>query len=103
MVAMKTDWNLRIYTMSMVMVLSIFWIWLSLPMDSAKPNLTSMVMVLSTYLTLWLLQENLETERIVSEIRSLYRDEDNLLRTVTKRIYEQWNEKLEQCMTMRAR
>ena len=28
---------------------------------------------------------------VVSEIRSLYRDEDDLLRTVTKRIYEDWD------------
>lgn len=28
---------------------------------------------------------------IVSEIRSQYRDENNLLRTVLKRIYEKWD------------
>ena len=28
---------------------------------------------------------------VVSEIRSLYRDENDLFRTVTKRIYEEWN------------
>ena len=48
-----------------------------------------MVMVLSTYLTLWLLREKLETEMVVSEIRSLYRDENYLFRTVLKRIYEE--------------
>ena len=33
---------------------------------------------------------------VVSEIRSLYRDENDLFRTVTKRIYEQWNAQLQQ-------
>ena len=33
---------------------------------------------------------------VVSEIRSLYRDENDLFRTVLKRIYEQWNEQLGQ-------
>ena len=33
---------------------------------------------------------------VVSEIRSLYRDENDLFRTVIKRIYEKWNEQLEQ-------
>ncbi len=33
---------------------------------------------------------------VISEIRSLYRDENDLFRTVIKRIYEQWNEELEQ-------
>ena len=33
---------------------------------------------------------------VVSEIRSLYRDENDLFRTVLKRIYEDWNETLEQ-------
>ena len=28
---------------------------------------------------------------VVTQIRSLYRDEDDLLRTVTKRIYEEWD------------
>ena len=28
---------------------------------------------------------------VISEIRSLYRDENDLLRTVTKDIYEQWD------------
>ena len=28
---------------------------------------------------------------VVSEIRSLYRDEDDLFRTVIKRIYEEWD------------
>ena len=28
---------------------------------------------------------------VVSEIRSLYRDDNDLLRTVTKRIYEAWD------------
>ena len=50
-----------------------------------------MVMVLSIYLTLWLLLEKLETEMVVSEIRSLYRDENDLFRTVLKRIWEEWD------------
>ena len=29
---------------------------------------------------------------VVSEIRSLYRDENDLFRTVVKRIYGEWNE-----------
>ena len=33
---------------------------------------------------------------VVSEIRSLYRDEDDLFRTVTKRIYEEWSAEQEQ-------
>ena len=33
---------------------------------------------------------------VISEIRSLYRDENDLFRTVTKRIYEQWNAQLQQ-------
>ena len=33
---------------------------------------------------------------VISEIRSLYNDENDLLRTVTKRIYEQWDAELEQ-------
>ena len=33
---------------------------------------------------------------VVSQIRSLYRNENDLLRMVTKRIYEQWNAELEQ-------
>ena len=33
---------------------------------------------------------------VVSEIRSLYRDEDDLLRTVIKRIYEKWDAVREQ-------
>ena len=33
---------------------------------------------------------------VVSEIRSLYRDENDLFRTVIKRIYEQWNAQLQQ-------
>lgn len=33
---------------------------------------------------------------VVSEIRSLYNDENDLLRTVTKRIYEQWDAEREQ-------
>ena len=33
---------------------------------------------------------------VVSQIRSLYRDENDLFRTVIKRIYEQWNEALQQ-------
>ena len=33
---------------------------------------------------------------VVSEIRSLYRDENDLFRTVLKRIYEEWDASLEQ-------
>ena len=33
---------------------------------------------------------------VISEIQSLYRDENDLFRTVIKRIYEQWNEQLQQ-------
>lgn len=33
---------------------------------------------------------------VVGGIRSLYRDENDLHRTVVKRIYEQWNERLQQ-------
>jgi hypothetical protein len=33
---------------------------------------------------------------VISEIRSLYRDENDLFRTVTKRIWEEWNEGLQQ-------
>ena len=33
---------------------------------------------------------------VVSEIRSLYRDENDLFRTVTKRIYEAWDAEQEQ-------
>ena len=33
---------------------------------------------------------------VVSEIRSLYRDENDLFRTVIKRIYEQWNAQFQQ-------
>ena len=33
---------------------------------------------------------------VVSEIRSLYRDENDLFRTVTKRIYEKWDANGEQ-------
>ena len=33
---------------------------------------------------------------VISEIRSLYRDENDLFRTVVKWIYEQWNERLQQ-------
>ena len=32
---------------------------------------------------------------VISEIRSLYRDENDLLRTVTKRIYEDWDAEVE--------
>ena len=31
------------------------------------------------------------SRRVVSEIRSLYRDDNDLLRTVLKRIYEEWD------------
>ena len=33
---------------------------------------------------------------VVSEIQSLYRDENDLFRTVTKRIYEDWDAEQEQ-------
>ena len=33
---------------------------------------------------------------VVSEIRSLYRDENDLFRTVLKRIWEEWDASLEQ-------
>ena len=33
---------------------------------------------------------------VVSEIRSLYRDDNDLFRTVIKRIWEEWNERLQQ-------
>ena len=33
---------------------------------------------------------------VVSQVQSLYRDENDLFRTVTKRIYEQWNAQLQQ-------
>ena len=33
---------------------------------------------------------------VISEIQSLYRDDNDLLRTVIKRIYEQWDPQLEQ-------
>ena len=33
---------------------------------------------------------------VVSQIRSLYRDENDLFRTLIKRIYELWNENLKQ-------
>ena len=33
---------------------------------------------------------------VISEIWALYRDENDLHRTVIKRIYEQWNERLQQ-------
>ena len=33
---------------------------------------------------------------VVSEIRSLYRDENDLFRTVIKRIWEEWDEGLQQ-------
>ena len=36
------------------------------------------------------------SKMVVSEIRSLYRDENDLLRTVLKRIYEQWDAEREQ-------
>ena len=37
-----------------------------------------------------------ENKVVISEIRALYNDENDLLRTVTKRIYEQWEAELEQ-------
>ena len=33
---------------------------------------------------------NVKFEMVVSEIRSLYRDENDLFRTVIKRIWEEW-------------
>ena len=33
---------------------------------------------------------------VISEIQSLYRDDNDLLRTVIKRIYEQWDPQLKQ-------
>ena len=33
---------------------------------------------------------------VVSQIRSLYRDENDLLRTVIKRVYEEWDAPVEQ-------
>ena len=39
---------------------------------------------------------NQKRQMVVSEIRSLYRDENDLFRTVIKRIYEQWNAQLQQ-------
>ena len=33
---------------------------------------------------------------VISQIRSLYRDENDLFRTVTKRIWEEWDERLQQ-------
>ena len=36
------------------------------------------------------------TNVVISEIKSLYQDENDLLRTVTKRIYEAWDAELEQ-------
>ena len=37
---------------------------------------------------------------VVSEIRSLYRDENDLLRTVIKRIWEEWDAEWEQSMVI---
>ena len=36
------------------------------------------------------------SKMVISEIRSLYRDEDDLFRTVLKRIYEEWDAEGEQ-------
>ena len=36
------------------------------------------------------------SKMVISEIRSLYRDENDLFRTVTKRIYEAWDAEQEQ-------
>ena len=33
---------------------------------------------------------------VISQIQSLYRDENDLFRTVTKRIWEEWDERLQQ-------
>ena len=41
-------------------------------------------------------QERKENSIVISQIRSLYRDENDLFRTVVKRIYEQWNRNLQQ-------
>ena len=35
-------------------------------------------------------------KKVISEIRSLYRDENDLFRTVLKRIYEEWDAEQEQ-------
>ena len=40
--------------------------------------------------------EKVNSEMVISEIQSLYRDENDLFRTVVKRIYEQWNAQLQQ-------
>ena len=39
---------------------------------------------------------NQKRQMVISEIRSLYRDENDLFRTVTKRIYEEWDAEREQ-------
>ena len=39
---------------------------------------------------------NQKRQMVVSEIRSLYRDENDLFRTVIKRIWEEWDEGLQQ-------
>ena len=39
---------------------------------------------------------NQKRQMVVSEIRSLYRDENDLFRTVTKRVYEEWDAEREQ-------
>ena len=41
-------------------------------------------------------KEQMENHNVISEIRSLYRDENDLFRTITKRIWEQWNAQLQQ-------
>ena len=42
------------------------------------------------------LRQYQRNNRGANEIRSLYRDESDLFRTVLKRIYEEWNAELEQ-------
>ena len=39
---------------------------------------------------------NQKRQMVVSEIRSLYRDENDLFQTVTKRIWEEWDAEREQ-------
>ena len=41
------------------------------------------------------LNDEAENQMVLSEIRSLYRDADDLFRTVIKRIYEAWDATLE--------
>ena len=41
-------------------------------------------------------KEQMENHNVISQVQSLYRDENDLFRTVIKRIYEQWNAQLQQ-------